>query len=184
MTRTSTTTAVLSEFHRTIWPGNYPLDDFDKGVAVAGNSNPIALRTVAQFGGHGGYCNVDAKLLNENWPLLLTNRWRYYMAVEDTIIAEQTESIKQAVATYEELVKTFRGAVKNDISSVKASASAIENNLDRMRNVYLGTVAMLTSRDFVLAIENAERLATALKAISDLQSHSITFAVLDKKAAT
>lgn len=106
------------------------------------------------------------------------------MAVEDTIIAEQTESIKQAVATYEELVKTFRGAVKNDISSVKASASAIENNLDRMRNVYLGTVAMLTSRDFVLAIENAERLATALKAISDLQSHSITFAVLDKKAAT
>lgn len=106
------------------------------------------------------------------------------MPVEAQMLTELNEEVRAALASYEELVKAFRASVKNDIASAKASAVALEENVRRMGATYKNTAAMLTSQEFEHAIANAERMATALRAISELQSHSITFAVLDKKAAT
>ena len=103
------------------------------------------------------------------------------MTTEAKMLTELTNEVRAALEQYSEVIKSFRGAVKNDIASAKASAIAVEENVKRMGAAYHSTAAMLTSQEFMLAIENAERMATALRSLSELQSHSITFAVLDKK---
>jgi negative regulator of replication initiation len=112
---------------------------------------------------------------------MLDEQWRKYMPTEAKMIEELTDDVRSALKLYEDTVVKFRSSVKNDIASAKSSAIAIAENVRRMGDVYHSTAAMLTTPEFEKAIANAERMATALKAISELNSHSITFAVLDKK---
>lgn len=91
--------------------------------------------------------------------------------------------IDDANAAYNKTVAGFRGTIKNDLASIASSAEKVQAEVGKMQRAYQAAVETLTSPSMASAIENAERLANALKAISELQSHSITFAVLDKKSA-
>lgn len=107
----------------------------------------------------------------------------YFMddVVEEYVKANQT--IADAQAAYSKTLQGFRSAIKNDLSSIDASANKVTAEAAKMQQAYRNAIGTLTAPDMEAAIKNAERLAAALRAISELQSHSITFAVLDKKAA-
>lgn len=97
--------------------------------------------------------------------------------------AKANVTIENAQAAYNKTLQTFRSAIKNDMASISASADKVKAESAKMHGAYTNAMTMLTSREMEAAIANAERLATALRAISELQSHSITFAVLDRKPA-
>lgn len=90
--------------------------------------------------------------------------------------------ISEAQAAYNKTLDQFRGAIKNDLASISASADRVVRENAKMKAAYEAAAVLLTSPEMGQAIANAERLAKALESISALQSHSITFAVLDKKA--
>lgn len=91
--------------------------------------------------------------------------------------------IAEAKAAYDKTLEQFRGAIKNDLASISASADRVQRENAKMKAAYEAAAGTLNSPEMEKAIANAERLATALQAISALQNHSITFAVLDKKTA-
>jgi hypothetical protein len=89
--------------------------------------------------------------------------------------------IDAACAAYNKSIDKFRSTIRNDLSSISSSAEKVKGECNKMGDAYQRAINTLTSEGMIAAIANAERLATALQAISELQSHSITFAVLDKK---
>lgn len=91
--------------------------------------------------------------------------------------------IDDANVAYNKTLQSFRSTIRNDLSSIASSADKVQAEVGRMQRSYQAAVDTLTSPSMEAAIANAERLATALRAVSELQSHSITFAVLDKKSA-
>jgi hypothetical protein len=115
-------------------------------------------------------------------PQFWTAQWRMAMQVGEEMIQEQLKALDDTVSRYNALVTKFRGEVKNDVASVKAQAVATEDTVRRIGKAYAETTRMLTSPEFERALANAERMAAALKAVAELNSHSITFAVLDTKA--
>lgn len=105
-----------------------------------------------------------------------------------TYMSEVTEAyesarkvIDEANAAYNKTLAGFRSTIKNDLSAIAASAEKVQTEVGKMQRAYQAAVETLNSPSMQSAIANAERLAAALKAVSELQSHSITFAVLDKK---
>lgn len=97
---------------------------------------------------------------------------------------EAREVIEKAAAAYSKTIADFRGTIKNDLTSISAASDRVTGEVGKMQRAYDKCALLLTSAEMVAAIGNAERLAAALGAISALQSHSITFAVLDKKTQT
>ena len=167
------------------WPGYEDLDEFsariDSKAKVGRGLGHIPGLIVK---GRGGVDLFRADKLDKILPLMIEEQWKLFMPTEAKMLTELTAEIRKALEEYNVAFKDFRGAVKNDISSAKAAATAVEDAVRRMGMVYRATAAMLIEPEFVKGIENAERMATALRAISALQSHSITFAVLDKKVGT
>lgn len=107
----------------------------------------------------------------------------FAMSDVEAAYKEAVEKVGSAQEAYLRLAKTFKGEIKNDITSISASADRVLRENEKMRAAYEAAAKTLTSPEMVQAIANAERLAKALESISALQSHSITFAVLDKKTA-
>ena len=91
-----------------------------------------------------------------------------------------TESADRANSALEKLdvtVKKFRERIKNDLSSMKASSDRVQSEVIQMGERYKDAQEILTNPTMEKAIANAERLATALKAISELSETKLSFAV-------
>ena len=104
------------------------------------------------------------------------SQWKASM--EASIAA--TESTVRAQASVDNLKKTlldFRGSIKNDLSSMKAASERVQNEVVQMREKYKQAQDLLTTPEFVKAIENAERMASALKAIQALTETKVSVAV-------
>jgi len=104
------------------------------------------------------------------------SQWKTSM--EASIAA--TESTVRAQASVDNLKKTlldFRGSIKNDLSSMKAASERVQNEVLQMREKYKQAQDLLTTPEFVKAIENAERMASALKAIQALTETKVSVAV-------
>lgn len=89
--------------------------------------------------------------------------------------------IDEALAGYNRVLVQFRSTIKNDLSSLAASAAKVQAENAKIAQACRAVIEVMTSPDMEEAIANAERLANALKAISELKSHNITFAVLGRK---
>lgn len=81
---------------------------------------------------------------------------------------------------YETDLCAFRSKVKDDVTSLEASARKTTAAVQRMGAQYQEVIAQLTSPTMQQAIENAERLAAAVSALSALQSHRMTFEVAER----
>jgi len=162
------------------WPGSEGMDEFDSRMDDRAKTSRIGCPPPVKKG-KGGEDLWDSRDIDAVLPYWLAEEWRNLMPVETKMIEEQTAEVGRVIDRYQVVVREFRATVKNDISSVKASAVATEETVNRIGKAYKETAAMLITPNFVRALENAERMAAALKAISELQSHSITFAVLDRK---
>ncbi len=105
------------------------------------------------------------------------------MSTEAKMLNELTDEVRAALDQYHAIVQKFRGEVKNDLASAKSAADNIESNVHKMGKAYAATAAMLTSPQFEAATVNAERMAVALAAISQVQDNKISFAVIADKPA-
>lgn len=111
----------------------------------------------------------------------MKNEGDFVMADVEQAYEEARQVVGSAQEAYLKLVQSFRNNIKNDLASISASADRVQKEQAKMKAAYDAATKMLICPEMEKAIANAERLATALAAISELQSHSITFAVLDKK---
>lgn len=120
--------------------------------------------------------------------------WRtdVFRSVEDTMIyfgmwktcmeaeVAATESGDRAIASITKLrttLNSFKGEIKNDLSSLKASSERVQNEVMQMGKAYKQAADILITPEFKQAIENAERLVVALKAIQNLTSTKVSVAV-------
>lgn len=136
--------------------------------------------------------NAAARAGLHEWELLgyhtkqlrsLFKQEEYQMSDVDDAYVKANEAIGRAKEAYERTVQGFRSTIKNDLASISSSANRVQAEAIKMQQAYVNAMSTLCGTEMERAILNAERLAKALESISALQSHSITFAVLDKKPA-
>lgn len=100
------------------------------------------------------------------------------------IIEELTKNYDQAASLwglYKNRLDAFRGAVKNDVSSLEASARKTTASIERMNEAYGRVITQMTGHEMAKAVENAERLATAMRALAELQEQRFVLSVVDEK---
>lgn len=103
-------------------------------------------------------------------------QWK--LAMETQIVAtEATQKAEEAINKLRSTTELFRGAIKNDLSSMKAASDRVQTEVTQMRDRYTAAQSLLTSPEFQMAVNNAERLATALESIHKLQGQRIGFAL-------
>lgn len=98
------------------------------------------------------------------------------MDIEETSV-EVSGKAEEALASLKVAVDKFRGHIAGDLTSIKAASSRIQTEALQIKQVYQATASMLTSEDFVAAVANAERMAVALRAISELSDTKLSVAV-------
>lgn len=104
------------------------------------------------------------------------NFWKVCMEASIASI-ESAERAQSAIAKLRTTVEDFRGSIKNDMASMKAASERVQNEVQQMRERYKQAQDILTTPDFMRAIENAERMAKALEAIQKLTETKISVAV-------
>lgn len=82
---------------------------------------------------------------------------------------------------YEKKLESFRSMVKNDVTSLEASARKTTEAVQKMNKAYGDAISQMTSKEMQTAIENAERLAKAMEALAAVQAQKLTFEIADKK---
>ena len=87
--------------------------------------------------------------------------------------------ISNANTAYNKTVVDFRSTIKNDMTSISASADKVQKESVKLSAAYRASISLLNSPEMITAIENAERLAAALTAISQVQPNKIAFAVIE-----
>jgi hypothetical protein len=102
--------------------------------------------------------------------------WKITMEIE-IVAKESATRVEQELKRTKENLVAFRENIKNDLASLKASSDRVQTETLKMSKEYKQAADLLTSPQFVQAIENAERLATALTAIQKLNQTKINFAV-------
>lgn len=83
------------------------------------------------------------------------------------------EAMKELKATLEK----FKGTLANDLTAMKAAAQRIQSETSRMKQEYQECERLLTSPGFEQAIQNAERMAVALKAIGELSETKLSVGI-------
>ena len=106
--------------------------------------------------------------------------WRTTMEIM-TIAHEATNRVEAELKRVREAVMSFRETTKNDLASLKASSDRVQTETMKMTKQYKEAVDILTSPAFVQAIESAERLATALTAVQNLNQTKLSFAVFGEQ---
>ncbi len=102
--------------------------------------------------------------------------WRSGMEIE-VVSTESADRANTALENLDTTVRKFRERIKNDLSSMKASSDRVQSEVSQMSEKYKAAQAILTSPEMERAITNAERLAVALKAVSELSETRLNFAV-------
>lgn len=114
----------------------------------------------------------------------VTTQWA--MNTEQALmnVLEQLEGNYEAAALLWERYKTrlvdFRSAVKNDVASLDAAAKRSTDATNKMVSAYGHVIEILNSTEMEKAVQNAERLAAAMQALANLQSHKLVLSVVDQ----
>lgn len=102
--------------------------------------------------------------------------WKVCMEAE-IAATESSDRAVNAITGLRKTVQLFKGEIKNDLSSMKAASDRVQSEVMQMGKAYKQAADLLITPEFKQAIENAERLATALKAIQDLSATKVSVAV-------
>lgn len=145
--------------------------------ACFGQSQVFDGAMVRSTGGRDG-CAWDERSVVEYSKTVVPFElvWRSGMEIE-TVATESADRANSALENLDVTVRKFRERIKNDLSSMKASSDRVQSEVIQIGNRYKEAQAILTSPAMETAITNAERLATALKAISELSTTKLSVAV-------
>lgn len=97
---------------------------------------------------------------------------------------EQYKAAEKLWDGYKDKLVKFRSEVKNDVDSLQAAARRTTDAVHRMTEAYSDVIAQLNSPEMAQAVANAERLASALSALAQLQTHKLVFAVSDQSSTS
>jgi len=116
----------------------------------------------------------------KGWQSTLGPYWTTWrLSMEAEIAASESRQRAQAsIDSLRETVTKFSAEIKNDLSSMKAASQRVQTEAAQMRERYTQAQAILTSPEFERAIENAERMAVALKSLSELSATNLNVSVL------
>jgi two-component SAPR family response regulator len=98
------------------------------------------------------------------------------MDVEQAAV-ETSEAAEDALKSLKVAMDKFKSTLANDLTSIKAAGSRVQSEALQMKQAYQAAQAMLTNAEFERAVANAERMAAALKAISELSETKLSVAV-------
>lgn len=119
--------------------------------------------------------DADAVMFAYSWAYQTENCLMNIIDELKTQYAEAAELWK----SYEKQLQQFRATVKNDITSLEAGARKTTESVTRMNKAYGDVITQMNGEEMQQAIQNAERLAAAMTALANLQSHKLTFSVID-----
>jgi hypothetical protein len=98
------------------------------------------------------------------------------MDIEEMAV-EVNGAANDALLALKATLDKFRSTLANDLTAIKAASGRVQNETMQMKIAYQEAQAMLTTPDFIAAVANAERMAAALKAISELSDTKLSMAV-------
>jgi hypothetical protein len=107
------------------------------------------------------------------------NEGDYLMSDVNEAYEKANLVISNANTAYNKTVVDFRSTIKNDMTSISASADKVQKESVKLSAAYRASISLLNSPEMITAIANAERLAAALTAISQVQPNKIAFAVIE-----
>ena len=107
------------------------------------------------------------------------NEGDYLMSDVNEAYEKANLVISNANTAYTKTVVDFRSTIKNDMTSISASADKVQKESVKLSAAYRASISLLNSPEMITAIANAERLAAALTAISQVQPNKIAFAVIE-----
>jgi len=100
------------------------------------------------------------------------------VSMETNIMADEAaDRATTAVQKLKAITEAFRANTKNDISSMKAASERVQHEVTSMCDKYKQAMALLNSPEFSKAVEQAERMSTALQSISALSETKLSVAV-------
>ena len=90
---------------------------------------------------------------------------------------EVSGAAEEALKSLKASLDKFKSTLANDLTSIKAAASRVQSETLQMKQAYQAAQSMLTTPEFERGVANAERMAAALKAISELSETKLSVAV-------
>jgi hypothetical protein len=149
----------------------------DKAMPSALDISEFVRKATVKTGADRSGIMWRADVLKQSMPVqAYFSMWKASMETE--IVA--TEAASRAIESINKLdaaAKKFREAVKNDLTSMKASSDRVQSEVAQMEGRYKQATQILNSADFERALVNAERMASALEAISKLSETKLSVAV-------
>jgi hypothetical protein len=105
----------------------------------------------------------------------------YIMSDVSDAYEKSNAVVEDARRQYNKTVKEFRSEIKNDVSAISASSDKLQAELSRLASAFDHVSKLMNDGDMKVALDNAERLVTAFNALSHVNGHKLTFAVLSGK---
>lgn len=139
----------------------------------------VHVRTVS--GAPNALTNDDARKLNSyfNSPAgFISEVEPMAMDIENHAV-DAVDKSNAAMAHLRKTLDQFRSVIGNDLTSIKAASSRVQTETQAMAKRYQEAAQALTSPEFERAIQNAERMASAMKALGEISSTRINLSILD-----
>ena len=90
---------------------------------------------------------------------------------------EVSGAAEEALKSLKASLEKFRSTLANDLTAIKAASSRVQSETLQMKQAYQAAQSMLTTPEFERGVANAERMAVALRAISELSETRLSVAV-------
>ena len=107
----------------------------------------------------------------------------YSMATTQEQLDEAAQEVEAAYTRFATVRDKMKGSLKNDTVAASAAAAKIRAEMEKIADSVRASMDVLLSDDMVRAVEQAERLATALRAISELRTTKLSLALFDTSPA-
>ena len=106
-----------------------------------------------------------------------------FMNAEDCL-KNGAAKVDESKNIYLDSLKKLRGEIKNDVAVISASSAKSISEIEKLATSAQEFINKMTSAEMEKSILNAERMATALQAISQLSDNKITFAIMGNSKLT
>lgn len=98
------------------------------------------------------------------------------MDIEQNVV-DVSGAAESALKSLKTVLDNFKSTLGNDLTSIKAASTRVQSETLQMKQAYQAAQSMLTTPEFERAVVNAERMAAALKSISELSETKLSVAV-------
>ena len=127
-------------------------------------------------GGADGWAVDDIRKMVDSPIFQICTARGIAMDIEQHAV-EVSGAAEEALKSLKAGLDKFRSTIANDLTAIKASGARVQNEVVQMKQAYQAAQAVLTTPDFERAVANAERMAIALKAISELSETKLSVSV-------